>query len=306
MSSTQGSLGSIAEWVRTQPLLRRTAHAAVRFVPDVPLTIGAGDLGRVRIRLRRHRWMLWQKFGEADGLTFGMFHRLIRPGDVVYDIGANIGLYSRVMIKWFGAGQVIAFEPMRENFELLRANIALGGFKDVIRPHQLALSDRAGEEELQIDDMTSGTAALSSVTGGEASIGRREFGLKPKCERVSVTTLDALVASIKTAPPDVIKIDTEGAEALVLTGGRETLRAHRPRLCIALHGPQMARDTLAILDDLGYASFGFANEPDSRTGAAAWRQLHPADAERLANNNIVASHELNDVRDEVGLWEPHS
>jgi FkbM family methyltransferase len=300
------SLGSLAEWVRTRPLLRRTAHAAVRFMPDVPLTIRGGDIGRIRIRLRRHRWMLWQKFGEADGLTFGMFQRLIRPGDVVYDIGANIGLYSRVMIKWFGAKQVIAFEPMRENFELLQANIALGGSKDMIRPHQLALSDRAGEEELQIDDMTSGTAALSSVTGGEASIGRREFGLKPKSERVSVTTLDALVASIKTPPPDVIKIDTEGAEALVLAGGRETIRQHLPRLCIALHGPQMARDTLTILDGLGYGSFGFVTEPDSRTGAAVWRQLHPADAELLVNNNIVASCDLDDVRDEVAVWELHT
>ena len=50
-------------------------------------------------------------------------------------------------------------------------------------------------------------------------------------------------------------------------------------------------------------SFGFVAEPDSRTGAAAWRQLHPVDAELLVNNNIVASHDLDDVRDEVGIWE---
>src|SRR5215212_4080112 len=116
----------LADWVRKQPLLRKAAHRAVRFIPDSRLTVKVPDLGRLRIRLRRHRWFLWSNFAESDALTLGMFNRLIRPGDVVYDIGANIGLYTRVMVQWFEAGRVIAFEPMRENIELLQANIALG------------------------------------------------------------------------------------------------------------------------------------------------------------------------------------
>src|SRR5687767_8000663 len=103
-------LSRLADFVRSSPSLRRCAHAAVRLIPDRPYTLNIKNLGPVRIRMRRHRHLLWEKVAHNDELTLAMFQRLIRPGDTVYDIGANIGLYSRIMLRWFQAGRIIAFE----------------------------------------------------------------------------------------------------------------------------------------------------------------------------------------------------
>jgi FkbM family methyltransferase len=287
-------LSSLADFVRSHALLRKCAHAAVRLIPDRPHTIKVPDLGPVRIRMRRHRHMLWENAGVGEALMMAIFRRLIRPGDVVYDIGANIGLYTRMMIAWFGADRVIAFEPMRENFDLLQANIALGKLGDRVQAFQLALSDAEGDEELQIDDMTSGTAVLNSISGGKASIGRQEFGLLPLTERVEVVRLDDFIETRNLPPPQVMKIDTEGAEVKVLRGAMETLRGSRPRLAIALHALDKTIGTLAILDELGYFTFGFAQ---TSGGDRAWRQLHASDAETLAENNIIASAAIEDVQD---------
>jgi FkbM family methyltransferase len=229
----------------------------------------------------------------------GVFNRMIRPSDVVYDIGANIGVYSRVMVQWFGAARLIAFEPMSDNFELLSDNITLGNLQDRVRAFRMALSDSEGEEELQIDDMTSGTAVLNSVSGGAASDGRQSFGLGPLTERVSVTRLDDVVANESLPPPDMMKIDTEGAEVKVLAGASGTLMKHHPRLTIALHGEDKARGTISLLQELGYTACGFVADPESKIGGSVYRVLQPGDAPVLANNNIVASHDPSDVVEEI-------
>jgi FkbM family methyltransferase len=281
-------LTPVANWVRGHPAIRRTAHAAVGAIPDLRWTVRVADLGRVRIRLRRHRWFLWEAFGEHDGPLFAAFERLIRPGDVVYDIGANIGVYARVMAQWFGASYVVAIEPMVDNFELLQENIALGDIRAVAL--HLAASDRTGEETLQVDDVTSGTAVLDSVAHGAPSAGRRSAGLPPRTESVRVERL-------ALPPPAMIKIDTEGAEIQVLAGAERTLRAHRPRLSIALHGVDKAEGTLRLLTRLGYTCAGPVR--DAPTAPPTWRELRPDDAQRLANNNIVAAFEAELVREPI-------
>ncbi len=288
-------LTRLADFARSRPLLHRSAHAAVRLIPDVRCTVRVADLGPLRIRLRRHRWFLWSSFAHSDAFTLGVFQRLIRPGDVVYDIGANIGLYTRILHSWFGAGQIIAFEPMRDNFQLLEENIALGNIRDRVKAYPIALSDTEGEEDLQIDDMTSGTAVLSSVSGGEASVGRREFGLPPLTEMVTIATLDRFINRERLPPPAVMKIDTEGAEVKVIAGAAETLRRHRPRLIIALHDRDKTIAVVERLDSLGYHCHGIVKSE----GRTMYRQIHARDADSLANNNIAASVDPADVRDEI-------
>lgn len=262
----------------------RTARALVRAIPDVPINVNVPPLGKLRIRMRRHRWFLYQDFRQSDAVMIAIFDRLVRPGDVVYDIGANIGVYTRYVLNVLQAARVEAFEPMAGNLELLRANIALGNVSEQCSVHALALGDTDGEEDLQIDDVTSGTAVLNSISGGHASQGRQHFGLPPAVERVRVRRLDSLVLEGLT-PPNVMKIDTEGAEAHVLRGALQTLRDHRPRLTIALHGADKAHATLVALQSVGYVASGAVRE----SGSVVYRRLGPGDAQTLANNNIVAA-----------------
>ncbi|HRQ76462.1 MAG TPA: FkbM family methyltransferase [Phycisphaerales bacterium] len=292
----RSAFASFINWLRSRPVVRRIGRAAVRLIPDIRWTAKVEHVGPMRIRLRRHRWIYYGDFARTEhAYALGAFGRLVKPGDVVYDVGANIGLYVRVVCDLFKARRVIAFEPMTENYDLLIENIALGDIQGKVQPLRLALSDVEGEDRLQIDDVSSGSAVLDSVSGGQPSAGRLHAGLPPATEPVRIVPLDVLIAQDRLDPPDVIKIDTEGAEIKVLAGARQTLRQHKPRLYIALHGEDKARGTIELLDELGYATFGLVKDP----GGMVHRQLHAADAPNLGDNNIVASMNPDDVREPI-------
>jgi FkbM family methyltransferase len=307
-----GRLDGLADWVRHHPILLRGARLSVRLIPDVHWTRRFPELGPLRFRLRRQRWFLWERLGKHDRFMLGVFQRLVRPGDVVYDVGANIGVYTRMLAQWFKAGHVVAFEPMSDNVSLLRDNVALGGLRERVTVLPLALGDHDGEERLQIDDVRSSTAVLDRVSGGAASAGRRHFNLPPRTEPVAVRRLDGAVREHALPVPQVIKIDTEGAEVLVLEGARGTLREHRPRLAVATHGAEPAAASIRLLESLGYACYGFVrgtgeaggHDPWSGEARAAYRRLGPEDAEGLANNNIIASTREEDLREPLRPRSP--
>ncbi len=285
------------------PIVGGLSRRALRLVPDVPVTIRVGGVGPLRIRLRSHRG-IWIKglsylVGTNDAST-GILGHLIRPGDVVYDVGANIGLYARVMVHWFGARQVIAFEPMHANFELLSSNVALGGDGERIRTFEVALGDAEGEEQLQIDDMLSGTAVLDRVSGGRPSAGRQTAGLPPRTESVRVVPLDSLVEREKLPGPDVMKIDTEGAAALVLKGGLRTIERYGPRLVVSRHNLEEAEATVRLLSPLRYACFG----PVLDDGREVYRRLEPGDEPNMpVKCDILCSRDPAEVERRIAPLE---
>lgn len=273
--------------IRSNQLTHSLAQRMQQVIPDRAVTRDLERMGPFRFRLRRHRWMLGNHpFGGEHELTMQCFRRLVRPNDVFYDIGANVGYYVRLIMQELPVSQLVAFEPMQENLDLLRANVTLGRFDDRVTVCAEALSDRDGQEMLQIDDLTGGSAALSSVTSGDASRPRRELGLESKTEQVVVARLDTLVKARSLPLPDVMKIDVEGAEASVIEGARQILLAKKPRMSIALHGPKPAFDTLTLLQSLGATALG---EVQGKSGE---HRLGPEDAMRLGNNNIIAGWDL--------------
>src|SRR5215831_8329005 len=145
--------------VRTNPALGRMV---LRCIPDCKISIHLSPIGPFFIRLRRNR-SYWLRHPLAqDGFSFGALRRLIRPGETVYDVGSNIGLYTRFMIETFGAGQVIAFEPDADNRAMFAENITIGGISARVRQLPFALSDRDGEEEFHVDDISSQSGVLNS------------------------------------------------------------------------------------------------------------------------------------------------
>ena len=124
--------------------------------------------------------------GTNLGFMLGALRRLIDPGAVVFDVGANIGMYVRFMLCRFNAGRVVAFEPMRENLPLLQRNIHRGGCADRVQVMNVALADYDGSDAFQIDDMSSASGTLDVVAQGAAAQGRRQYGLPPKVETVQM------------------------------------------------------------------------------------------------------------------------
>jgi FkbM family methyltransferase len=258
----------IPRWKSRYPqmLTKRLLHLAratpwlgrwiLRSIPDIRWQVAVPEIGKFAIALRRNRSYWLRPPLTHEGVPLAALERLIQPGDVVYDLGANIGLYTRFIAQCFKASRIYAFEPVMENRRLFTRNVEIGGCSHLVRLMPFAVGDQDGKAEFQIDDMSSASGTLDAVTSGESCQGRKQYGLPPLKETIDVCKLDTIVHSSDLQPPDVIKIDIEGAEAMAVRGAKETLLKYRPRLIIELHGPQVAREVLQELWGVGYRCFG--------------------------------------------------
>ena len=144
----------------------------------------------------------------------------IPSGSVLWDIGANIGLYSCYAAKARGC-RVFAFEPSVFNLELLARNVFLNDLTDRVTIVPLALSDRCAVNKLNMSTVERG-GALS--TFGE-SYGHDGRPLHKAFEfaTIGITMIDA-VESLGIPAPHYIKIDVDGIEHLILQGGIPVLQ----------------------------------------------------------------------------------
>jgi FkbM family methyltransferase len=133
----------------------------------------------------------------------------VRPGDVVWDIGANVGLYALQLSEAVGAsGKVFAFEPMPACFAALTQRSQ--GCAN-IQTIQAALGDRTGIAQITVDADELSTTNSLFVRGGAQTLD------------VRITTGDALVQSGEVPMPAVLKVDVEGFEEEDLRGLSQTL-----------------------------------------------------------------------------------
>lgn len=181
-----------------------------------------GGILHLELGARRARFYVHSDWVAEDLRSFGgeqeVLERLIstvKPGEVVYDIGANLGLYAVFLGQAVGPrGQVIAFEPEPHYCDRLRGNAALNGLRN-IRVSCLALGDRPGDLELLPSEVGIAAPRLAEST---ADVGSGRAGSK-----VRVVEGDRLVEIENLPLPRAVKIDVEGYEYAVLRGLRRTL-----------------------------------------------------------------------------------
>jgi FkbM family methyltransferase len=147
--------------------------------------------------------------------------KYVACGDTVYDVGANFGYISLSLAKQVGpTGHVAAFEPIAENLDLLRKNVANNQLQNV-QIFDVAASDRNGEAVIRV----SGNFSTSSLVWHKKDPSAVELV-------VNTVAIDDLVERGKLGEPAFVKIDVEGAEALALKGMQRTVAAARPVLFI--------------------------------------------------------------------------
>ena len=155
-------------------------------------------LGKLFVRREKHkeRSVLLRALEQLPDVRRGTF----------VDVGANVGTAAFAAL---GAGfeRVIAIEPVPRTFRLLRANLALNGVEDAVRPLQLALSDEPGT--MRMDVAAGSRKARLEATGGE---------------EVEVARLDDVVEG----EVDFLLVDAEGHEVQVLSGGERVLSTGVP------------------------------------------------------------------------------
>lgn len=174
--------------------------------------------------------------------------RIIKPGFVVFDIGANIGFLTLNFARTCHQGRVVAFEPDSQNFERLEHNVKLNDFTN-IDLYKLALGSQPESRELY---------KLYENNPGANRILSGEHHAKFPHEKVSVMTLDRMVEELSLQHLDLLKIDVEGFEMFVLQGAEESIKKWRPILFVELaevnlneHGLS-ARQLIEYIEQLNY------------------------------------------------------
>jgi FkbM family methyltransferase len=178
--------------------------------------------GRVRLRYREVVGFLRLVQGSFEAAEVEALINAARPGTVVVDIGANVGIFTVPLANAVGtAGAVWAFEPLPENLDRLQGNVIENQLSNVTM-FAAAASDSDGTVSFHV----AGDSAYGStrdVKNGWAT---------SRVLTVPATRLDTEWSARGTPLVSVIKIDVEGAELAVLRGSREVIRRCRPVLLL--------------------------------------------------------------------------
>lgn len=182
-----------------------------------------------------------QRYGEYSELELQFLLRAVRRGDVVIEIGANIGAHTVPFAERVGeAGRVLAFEPQRIVFQSLCANLALNSITNTFC-FNCALSDHDGELSVPCADY--------SRQGDFGGISMQEPG---RGETVPAYRLDTVCTLPRIR---LVKIDVEGMEAEVIRGAEQIIRTHKPILYVENDRVDRSAALIELIDSLGYTMY---------------------------------------------------
>lgn len=176
------------------------------------------------------------EYGEYGQGEVALLSRLIVPGDIVLDVGANMGALT-LPIARMGA-IVYAFEPQRMMFQLLCANMAINSIVNVF-----AFNEAIGATEGEVFPME-----LDPTV--EQNFGGLSLDMPSKVRSIAIR--QRTIDSLKLASVKVIKVDVEGMERDVLEGAYETIRSCRPVLYVENDRLEKSQALMEYLSLLGY------------------------------------------------------
>ena len=253
----------------------------------------------MRMKACRHGTMLYNMkdvyigrsfdvYGEYAESELSFLAQFIKPGAIVFDIGANIGAHTIFFAQRVGPeGRVISFEPQRPVFQTLCANVALNALGNVITFHAGA-GEQPGTAVVPLpnynDEGNFGGVSLAGQSGGEP---------------VQIMTLD----QIGIPALSLIKIDVEGMELEVLKGATQTIAKHKPVLYVENDRKEQSPELLTHIFAMGYRAYwhlptlysadNFAGNPDNSFPGIVSVNLLCVPA--TVNQNIVGLNEVQAV-----------
>lgn len=172
--------------------------------------------------------------------------RNMKPGEMLFDIGANMGQYAMLAAK--SGVTVHAFEPEAQNFALLVRNIATNNLSDLCTAWPVALSDHPSMEILHLAGINAGSSCHAFGNSLDYHGNIKQF---PFSQGSISTTLDHFAAKYKY--PQYIKIDVDGFEHLVVAGGEQCMRRAKSVLIeINTRYPQHMTLVSIMTNDYGF------------------------------------------------------
>ncbi len=146
---------------------------------------------------------------------------LIKPNDIVVDVGANIGYYTLIFSRLTGKyGRVFAFEPSQSNFKILNENIHINKYSDRVVTINRAVSDRDDDEvNLYLNDENHGMNRIF--------LSEKYSDKKYRIERIKTIRLDSFFEKIQSHKIDFVKLDIEGSEYGAINGLQKVIESNK-------------------------------------------------------------------------------
>lgn len=215
---------------------------------------------------------------KVEPMTTDLFGEIVNEGDVVLDLGANIGYYAVLFAKRVGkGGRVFAFEPDPRNLPVLRKNVEANGYKNVTVVEK-AVSDRNGKLKLFL----TGTSDSNSIY---------EFSKGLPSVEVETVSLDEFFREYG-GKVDIVKMDIQGAEYAALMGMKELVKKNPQMRIVAEFEPKLMRDCgfdpekyLRLLGEMGFEIRNI-NEKKRKIGVESVEELLKNYSEAGDNTNL--------------------
>jgi FkbM family methyltransferase len=240
--------------------LRRARRAlSRREYPVVPAHIGRLDYQGAELLVgvtSRAELLSRLRPAAKEPWTVAWIERSLRAGDVIWDVGANVGAYSLIAASLGReAARIVAVEPAYANYAALCDNVQMNRVEDVIVPLPILLGDRTGLTSLGYRD--TGAGAAEHWIGGT--------GLPAISYR-----FDDLISELGVPPPTLLKIDVDGAEQAVLAGAPRTLARTELRSVLAEIDRTGGDGVASTLAEHGLELVARVDERDGQRLAHVW------------------------------------
>jgi FkbM family methyltransferase len=212
------------------------------------------------LRVWHHRHTL-SSFPDVDEPDLAVVRQLVEHGSVAVDLGANIGVFTKVLSELVGpAGTVIGVEPVPQTFDVLSRNVRSLGMSNVSCVN-VAVSASPGS--VVMDLPIYGTGGTNFYQARVVASSENRVADSKQQITVPTQTLDSLVAGKGVV--GFVKCDVEGHELACLSGAQLVLNSHRPAWLVEVWGDpdepgSRAMQTFGIFEGLSYVPWCFDGE----------------------------------------------
>lgn len=219
--------------------------------------------------------------GSSENRENSFCRELRLEGKTVYDIGANIGLFTLLFSRLVGKnGRVYSFEPNSDVFNELVSNVKIARIKNT-HCLRIGLGETCRAMLLYVPENNTGHGSANKSVAREIS-GSHQY----KTYDIDVCPLDEFLEKYDLDMPDLVKIDVEGMEIMVLKGMPQLLTNHCPDLLVEVHEidrenrAKNAGEIIAYLEKYKYEMIHVENKG---------RLLGTEDAEAVVEGHIYAT-----------------
>lgn len=224
-------------------LIRRVLNrTAPKGLTEVTVAAGALRGARLLLNLKSEKYY-W--LGTYEPILQKAIAHFVKPGMVIYDLGANIGYITLIFARAVGeTGKVYAFEPLPGNIERLRANVNLNNANHIVHLVPKAVSNEGGNAKFLLHS-SAGMGKLNGIHGRDV----------PYMGELNVFTvcLDDFVYQDFNPFPNIVKMDIEGGGEKAISGMERILNEARSICFWELHGPEEAYIAWSTLRRGGYS-----------------------------------------------------